>query len=165
MNDQQMLEVSDLGRDLYGMSGAPRQALINYGKVLLVIAGADGSVSPAEYEWLVNHQRKFGAPEDVIAEYEGFDHQSANLEELLAEISVDVETWEPAPHLIYHAIQMCSADGTYAEAERSKVLRAARALGVRDDIVLTLHALIQMEKAVYDMRAALFHVAVLEQSG
>ncbi|WP_437681863.1 hypothetical protein [Sorangium sp. So ce131] len=38
----------------------------------------------------------------------------------------------------------------------------ARALRVPDDIVLTLHALIQMEKAVYDMRAALFHIAVLE---
>jgi hypothetical protein len=64
--------------------------------------------------------------------------------------------------LIYHAIQMCGADGTYGEAERSKVVQAARALGVPHDIVLILHALIDMEKAVYDMRAALFRVAVLE---
>lgn len=162
MGDEQMLKVSDFGRELYGMSGAPRQAMINYGKVLLVIAGVDGTVSPAEYNWLIEHQRKFGAPEDVIAEYENFDHQSASFDELLADIKVDVGTWNPAPHLIYHAIQMCGADGTYAEAERSKVVQAARALGVPDDIVLTLHALIDMEKAVYDMRAALFHVAVLE---
>lgn len=162
MVDEQMLKVSDFGRSQYGMSGAPRQAILNYGKVLLAIAGADGTVSPKEYDWLIEHQRKFGAPDDVIAEYAKFDHQSADLKALLADISVDVATWNPAPHLIYHAIQMCSADGHYAEAERSKVVRAAQILGVPDDIVLTLHALIQMEKAVYDMRAALFHVAVLK---
>lgn len=158
-----MLKVSDFGRTQYGMTGAPRQAMINYGKVLLAIAGADGKVSPKEYDWLTEHQRKFGAPEDVIGEYEKFDYKSAVLDKLLADIRTDVATWNPAPHLIYHAIQMCSADGKYAAAERSKVVRAARALGVSDDILLTLHALIQMEKAVYDMRAALFRVAVLEQ--
>ena len=162
MGDEQMLKVSDFGRELYGMSGAPRQAMINYGKVLLAIAGADGTVSPAEYNWLIEHQRKFGAPGDVIAEYENFDHQSANVDELLADIRVDVETWNPAPHLIYHhAIQMCGTDGTYAEAERSKVIRAARALGVPDDVVLTLHALIDMEKAVYGIPRSEGHVAGL----
>lgn len=89
----QMLKVSDFGRDSYGMTGAPRQAMINYGKVLPAIAGADGTVSPAEYEWLPAQQREFGAP---------------------------------------------------------------------DDVVLALHALVDMEKAVYDMRAALFHVAVID---
>ncbi len=162
MGGEQMLKASDLGRELYGISEGPRQAWINYGKVLLAIAGADGRVSPAEYNWLIELQRKFGAPEDIAAEYENFDYQSADFDELLADITVDVETWNPAPHLIYHAIQMCGAEGTYAEAERSKVIRAARALGVPDDVVLTLHALIDMEKAVYNMRAALFHVAVLE---
>ena len=49
VGDEQMLKVSDFGRELYDISGAPRQAMINYGKVLLVIAGADGMVSPAEY--------------------------------------------------------------------------------------------------------------------
>lgn len=162
MESEQMLAVSSFGRDSYGMSGAPRQAMINYGKILLVIAGADGTVSPAERNWLIEHQRKFGAPEDVIAEYENFDHQSASFEELLSDVKVDVETWNPAPHLIYHAIQMCGADGAYGEAERSKAIRAAQALGVPGETVLTLHALIEMEKAVYDMRAAIFRVAVLE---
>ena len=37
-----MLPVSDFGRSQYGTSGAPRQAMLNYGKVLLAIAGADG---------------------------------------------------------------------------------------------------------------------------
>ena len=40
------MKVSELGRNKYGMSGASRLAIINYGKVLLAIAGADGSVTP-----------------------------------------------------------------------------------------------------------------------
>jgi len=162
VSDEQTVKVSDFGRELYGVSEAPRQTWINYGKALLTIAGADGTVSPAEYNWVIERQRKYGAPEDIFAEYENFDHQSANFDELLADVRVDVETWNAARHLIYHAIQMCGADGTYAEAERSRVVRAARALGVPDDVVLALHALVDMEKAVYEMRAALFHVTVLE---
>ncbi len=162
---EQMLPVSVFGREAYGISGAPRQAMINYGKALLVIAGADGAVSKPEYDWLIAHQRKFGATDEVIAEYENFDYRSADLDALLAEVRVDVETWSAAPHLIYHAIQMCGSDGEYAEAERAKVAQAAETLGVPADIVLTLEALIAMEKAVYDMRAAIFHIRTLETQG
>ncbi|PXX68657.1 hypothetical protein DFR70_102341 [Nocardia tenerifensis] len=159
---EQMLPVSDFGREAYGISGAPRQAMINYGRVLMAIAGADGEVSKPEYDWLVAHQRKFGATEDILAEYEDFDYRSADLGELLAEIKVDVETWSSGPHLIYHAIQMCGADGVYADAERAKVAQAAKDLAVPSDVVLTLEALIAMEKAVYNMRAAIFHIHTLD---
>ena len=119
-------------------------------------------MSPAERAWLDNHQRKFGATEDVIAAYDGFDHQSADLKELLSRISTNVKTWTAAPHLIYHAIQMSSADGVYAEGERAKVVEAARKMNVRDDIVLTIEALIRLEKAAFDIRAALFHVTTID---
>lgn len=136
--------------------------MINYGKALLKIAGGNGIVSPAERAWLDAHQRKFGATEDVIEAYDNFDHKSADLNELLSGISTNVETWEAGPHLIYHAIQMCSADGVYAECERAQVLEAARKMKVPDDIVLTIEALIRMENATYDMRAALFHVKTVD---
>lgn len=156
-----ILPISGYGKDAYGLSSAPKQAMINYGKALLKIAGGDGVVSPKERAWLDAHQRKFGATEDVIAAYDGFDHKSADLNELLSGISTDVETWEAGPHLIYHAIQMSSADGVHAEGERAKVLEAARTMKVPNDIVLTIEALVRMEKAVYDMRAALFHVKTI----
>ncbi|OLR92209.1 tellurite resistance TerB family protein [Actinokineospora bangkokensis] len=155
------LEISDFGKQAYGLSSASAEAMVNYGKALLVIAGADGEVSDAEFDWLVDHQRRFGATEEVIAAYRDFDHQSADLGEILAGISTDVASWQAAPHLVYHAIQMCSADGGYADAERGKVVEAARRMGVADDTTLALHALIRMEKAVYDLRAALFHVDTL----
>ncbi|PWW62802.1 tellurite resistance TerB family protein [Actinokineospora spheciospongiae] len=117
MSDHEVLEISDFGKDAYGLSSAPAAAMVNYGKALLVIAGADGEVSRAELDWLRTHQRKFGATDEVIAEYETFDHRTADLAGILAGISTDVE--------------------------------------------LTLHALIDMEKAVHNMRAAIFHVDVL----
>ncbi|MBD0672062.1 hypothetical protein BU198_15440 [Streptomyces sp. CBMA156] len=151
--------MSDLCRHLYGLSATTREAFLNYGKALMVIAGADGEVSEPELDWLIDHQRRMGAPEDVIELYREFDFRGADLNDLLPAIRTDVETWQAAPHLVYHAILMCGADGVYAAEERAQVLRAARLMGVSDDVVLSLHALVDMEQAVHDLRAALFHVS------
>ncbi|MET8541065.1 TerB family tellurite resistance protein [Kitasatospora sp. NPDC004799] len=161
MESTHLLPMSELCRELYGLSGATREAFLNYGKALLVIAGADGEVSEPEFAWLVDHQRRMGAPEDVIELYREFDFRTADLDDLLPAIRTDVETWQAAPHLVYHAIRMCGADGVYAPEERAQVLRAARLMGVPDDIVLSLHALVDLERAVHDLRTALFHVSTL----
>ncbi|MFJ7909577.1 hypothetical protein [Kitasatospora sp. NPDC096204] len=159
MDRTELLPMSDLCRELYGLSAATREAFLNYGKALMVIAGADGEVSEPELDWLIDHQRRMGAPEDVIELYREFDFRSADLDDLLPAIRTDVENWQAAPHLVYHGIKMAGADGVYAEEERAQVLRAARLMGVPDDIVLSLHALVDMEQAVHDLRAALFHVS------
>lgn len=161
MNQDKMVDVSSFAKDEYGINAAPIEAMINYGYVLLTIAGADGEVSKEEMEWLVNHQKKFGASEEIIALYKSFDYKNAILEDLLPHITCDVPTFSAEPNLIYHAIQMSSADGIYAEKERAKVKKAAKLLGLRDDIVLTIESLIEMERAVSNMRKALFHISTL----
>ncbi|NET61752.1 MAG: hypothetical protein F6K47_38215 [Symploca sp. SIO2E6] len=161
MSNEEMTTVSPFAKDEYGISAVPEKAMLNYGYSLLTIAGGDGEVSAQEMEWLVNHQTKFGAPEKVIACYKSFDYKNANLEELLSDISCDVDTWSAAPNLIYHAIYMSSADGVYAEQEKAKVRKAAEILGVSSDTLLTLESLVDMEKAVTRMRRALFRVDTL----
>ncbi|NEP02706.1 MAG: hypothetical protein F6K58_29465 [Symploca sp. SIO2E9] len=161
MTDGKMEAVSSFAKDEYGISAATVEAMINYGYVLLAIAGADQEVSEKEMEWLINHQTKFGAPENVIELYKSFDYKNADIKELLPNIKVDVATWSVPPNLIYHAIHMSSADGMYAEAERAKVRQTAKILGVADDIVLTLESLVDMERAVVRMRKALFHIDTL----
>ncbi|MFG2111880.1 hypothetical protein ACGFRB_04455 [Streptomyces sp. NPDC048718] len=156
---EQQVPMSDLCQMLYGLSAATPEAFLNYGKVLMVIAGSDGELSEPEFDWLMKHQELMGAPREVLDLYRDFDYRDADIEELLPAIRTDVDTWRAAPHLVYHAIQMCGADGVYAAAERAQVMRAARLMGVPDDIVLALHALVDMERAVYDLRAALFHVS------
>ncbi|MEO1560794.1 MAG: TerB family tellurite resistance protein [Cyanobacteria bacterium J06632_19] len=141
MSDE-MISVSSFAKDEYGISAAPIEAMINYGYVLLAIAGADEEVSEKEMDWLIIHQMKFGAPQDVIELYKYFDYKNANIEELLPNIKVDVATWSASRELIYNAIRMSSADGIYAQAERETVKKAAKMLGVSDDIVLTLENLV-----------------------
>jgi tellurite resistance protein len=157
VQDDTLLDVSDFARSEYGLSAATSTAMLRYGHALLAIAGADGRVSPAELEWLVSHQRKFGAPEDIIAQYATFDYESADLKALVLDSVTNVPTWTAGPSLIYHAIQMCAADGVYSTKEQKKGSEAAALLGVPSDIVLTIHALVEMETATTTMRKALFH--------
>ncbi|NEO29459.1 MAG: hypothetical protein F6K36_03190 [Symploca sp. SIO3C6] len=161
MTDEKMVTVSSFAKDEYGISAATIEAMINYGYALLAIAGADQEVSEKEMEWLINHQTKFGAPQEVVELYKSFDYKNANIKELLSKIKVDVATWSAPPNLIYHGIHMSSADGVYAEAERETVKQAAKILGVADDVVLTLESLVDMERAVVRMRKALFHIDAL----
>jgi len=92
MATDDILPISGFGQDAYGLSSVSKQAMINYGKALLKIAGGDGVVSPAERAWLDAHQRKFGASEDIIAAYDDFEHQAADLKELRSGISTNVKT-------------------------------------------------------------------------
>lgn len=156
MAAEDLVRTSEFAHDDYGISAASESAMRNYGYALLTIAGADGKVTPGELDWLVRHQRKFGVPEHVIDDYATFDCGSADLRRLLDEVRVDVPTWNAARHFIYHAIRICRADGIYAEPERAKIDSAAELLGVGRDIVLTLHAIIDMEDALTRARKAVF---------
>ncbi|MFD7659731.1 TerB family tellurite resistance protein [Actinosynnema sp. NPDC059797] len=156
MTAEPMVPVSGFARDDYGITAASEAAMRDYGYVLLTIAGADGEVTPAELDWLVDHQRKFGAPQHVVDDYARFDHRGADLRALLTGIRVDVPTWKAERHLVYHAIRICRADGSYGEAERAKVEHAAEILGVDRDVVLLLHALVDAEDSLTAMRKAVF---------
>jgi hypothetical protein len=159
--DEKLIDVSDFARTEYGLSAATQNAMLHYGQALMTIAAGGGKVSPKEMQWLVSHQRKFGAPDEIITQYHTYDSHGADLNALAADSHTDVPTWNAAPSLIYHAIQMCSADGNYATKGRARVQRAAKTMGVPDDIVLTLHALVEMETATAQMRKALFHTHIL----
>jgi tellurite resistance protein len=160
-SNEKLLDVSAHAKAQYGLSSASATAMLHYGYALMTIAGADGKVSAAELAWLVAHQKTFGAPDEVTAQYATFDYQKADLKTLLEGIVTDVATWDAAPNLVYHAIQMSGADGSYATKERKKVHDAAKLLNVSDDVVLTIEALVDMETAAAKMRRALFHVDTL----
>jgi len=128
---------------------------------VLAIAGADGEVSEAELNWLVNHQRMTGAPEEVIEKYKTFEYKNADLEPLLAKVSVNVSTWSKLRSLWYHAIQMARADEDYSTEEQKAVKKVAKLLKVEDDIALALVRLVETEEAVTALRKALLQTEVL----
>lgn len=156
-----VLPASEFLRKNLGISAIPIEAYLSYGYALLAIAGADGEVSEAEFNWLVNHQRMAGAPEEVIEKYKTFDYKSANLEDLLSKITVDVATWSAPRTLLYHAIQMARADDDYSTEERNAVKKAAKLLKVEDDMALAITRLVDTEEAVTALRKAVLQTDIL----
>jgi uncharacterized tellurite resistance protein B-like protein len=160
-NTKEILPASEFLKKNLGISAIPIEAYLNYGYALLAIAGADGEVSEAEFNWLVNHQRLAGAPEEVIEKYKTFDYKNADLETLLSKISVDVSTWSKSRSLLYHAIQMARADQNYSIEEQKAVKKAGKLLKLEDDVALAIDRLIQTEEAVTALRKALLQTEVL----
>ncbi|NEU74969.1 hypothetical protein PI95_021025 [Hassallia byssoidea VB512170] len=158
---KELVPASEFMRKNLGISSAPLEAYLNYGYALLAIAGADGEVSEAELNWLLNHQRLVGAPEEVIEKYKTFEYKNADLENLLSKITVDVSTWSKSRSLLYHAIQMSRADDDYSLEEQLAVKKAAKLLKVEDDIALALNRLVETEEAVTALRKALLQTEVL----
>ncbi|MDJ0732960.1 MAG: hypothetical protein QNJ47_02570 [Nostocaceae cyanobacterium] len=154
-NEEQMFAGSDYLKRSQGLSSASFEAYLNYGYALLVIAGADGEVPAQEMNWLINHQRMVGAPEEAIEKYKTFDYKNAKLEDLLPKIKADVPSWSAPRTLLYHAIKMSQADQDYAKEEQEAVKKAAKLLGVEDDITSALNVLVDMEKKVESMLKAL----------
>ncbi|NET72483.1 MAG: hypothetical protein F6K62_16585 [Sphaerospermopsis sp. SIO1G2] len=154
-NKEQMLAGSDYLKRTVGLSSAPFEAYLNYGCALLVIAGADGEVTEQEMNWLINHQQMVGAPEEAIEKYKTFDYKNAKLEDLLPKIKGDVAGWSAPRTLLYHAIKMSQADHDYAAEEQEAVKKAAKLLGVENDITSALNVLVDMEKKVESMLKAL----------
>lgn len=161
MSQHKSLEISGFSDAVYGYSAVAPQAIEAYGYALLTIAGADGEVSPAEMDWLIEYQKKHGASTEALASYRTFEYRDADLFELLSHIDGSIENWKTAAHLIYLAVHMAAADGEYAASEREKVLKAARIMMVPDDVVLTVHCLVDMERGISNLRRALFHVHAL----
>ena len=159
--EKQVVPASQYMKKTLGISEAPYEAYLNYGYALLAIAGADGEVSTAEMNWLLNHQRMVGAPEELMEKYKSFDYKSAKLEELLSHITVDVSTWSSSRTLLYHAIQMARADENYSSKEQEAVKKAAKLLNVEDDIALALNKLVEMEEAANGLRKALLGTETL----
>ena len=102
-----------------------------------------------------------GAPEEVIEKYKTFESKNADLEPLLAKVSVDVSTRSKSRSLLYHAIQMARADEDYSTEEQKAVKKAANLLKVEDDIALALNRLVETEEAVTGLRKALLQTEVL----
>ncbi len=154
-NEEQMIAGSEYLKRTQGLSSAPLEAYLNYGYVLLVIAGADGDVPESEMNWLINHQRMVGAPEEVLEKYKTFDYKNAKLEDLLPKIKGDAPNWSAPRTLLYHAIKMSRADKDYSKEEQEAVKKAAELLGVPEDITVALKVLVEMEEKTESMLKAL----------
>lgn len=146
-----------------GISRQITTLLADYGKALLTIGGADGSVSDAEWEWLSNYFLmidEYGA--DALDEIENFDYKNAQLETVLAKLDTQNEKGSFRSSLrrtlLYHAIQISRSDQNYNTKEQSYVKRAAELLQIDPQTAQLINGLVETEEALDAMRKAIFGV-------
>lgn len=151
-----MAELLRIGPSFYGISMVPKDVWVDYGYALLAIAGSDGDVSDPELEWLtIDLAESVGVDDEVVAKWEEFDYEDADLQSLFSEISArSFASYNKL--LIYDAIRMSYADDDYADEEREKVGEAAAILQVNREAVISIEALVEMERAADKMRLLIF---------
>ncbi len=136
----------------YGISLVPKSIWREYGYALLCIAGSDGEVSDPELEWLtIDLAESLNVDEDVVADWEEFDYEEADLEEIFFSFKhASFANFNKL--LIYDAVRMCAADGDYADEEKERVAEAAGILQVSRETLTSIEALVDIEQAAHKLR-------------
>ena len=149
-------DVINIAPSFYGMSLIPAESWESYGYALLTISGSDGDLSGPELDWLVvDAAKSVGIPDETVEKWRSFDFATGDLEAIFFDINtVGVASFNKL--LIYDAIRMAAADGDYADDEREKVFEAANILKVKQEDLLSIEALIEMEMALDKMRINIF---------
>jgi tellurite resistance protein len=155
-------EIAFYAREYFGIEIPPKwdenmvPLLTNFNKAMLIVAGADGEISPQEWEWFYCTRRLLGYPEEMLASLREFDFRNAKLEDYLSGYPVGLDV---ARGLLFGAICMASADGYVAE-ERAALARVAAQLGVDSAIVATLESMAEMETSLRALKRRMFMPAM-----
>jgi uncharacterized tellurite resistance protein B-like protein len=136
-------------RDTLGVSGIPGPLFVQIARALKVVLAADGELHPAEMNEYLETCRRYGAPDELLEQLKEFDPSTTTVEQCFAGISPESI---PFKALLYDAIRIAKADGSYARNERAAVQNAAHALGIDDDHVMDITALVDAEDAMRSLR-------------
>ncbi|MBX2840388.1 MAG: hypothetical protein KTR26_01355 [Flammeovirgaceae bacterium] len=153
-----VIKATSAAKAIYGFVEVSTESWLNYAYALLTIAGADDDVAEAEMNWILDDfAGMLNVPEDFIEKIKSFDYQGANLEDIIKNISFDVQiNYKRA--LLYDAIKMSSADNDYSEDEKIAVRRSAEFLGVPIYLAKTLEGLVNTEKSIEATRRSIFEL-------
>ena len=131
-------------------------------KAIMIIAAADGELAPAEWAALVGGFRAAQMPDAMLEELSRFDARQAKLEDYLSGDYKHLRA--PGRVMLYTAIWISRADGHYAREERAMAARAARILGIDDDVLAALESHAEIEEVTAKARAALLFPDLREAS-
>ncbi|NES18108.1 MAG: hypothetical protein F6K41_04075 [Symploca sp. SIO3E6] len=133
---------------------------VNYGGALMAIAGADGELVEKEFQWYVDEQALLTIDsQEYIETLRKFDWKNAKLEDLLSGISYSFPL-NFKRSMLYQAIKMSRADGSYHDKEKAAVAKAAEILGIERSVLVSLESLTELEQATEQLRLALFETEV-----
>ncbi|NET61869.1 MAG: hypothetical protein F6K47_38855 [Symploca sp. SIO2E6] len=133
---------------------------VNYGAALMAIAGADGELVEKEFQWYIDEQELLMEDsKEYIDTLRKFDWKNAKLDELLGGISYNFPL-NFKRSMLYQAIKMSGADGSYHDKEKAAVAKAAELLGIERSVVVSLESLAELEQATEKLRLSLFETEV-----
>lgn len=157
-DDNPLIELNPIVNEYYGFQSILRNSLIDYGKALLCIAGADGDVAKEEGEWISGYfATTLGVPDDIVDLWK-YMISSENFRKfkLEEEIGRIVGSINSARQLIYDAVRAARANGTYTPEEQNAVHTAGKMLNVDASIIQAIESLVDTEVSVMNVRKALF---------
>jgi tellurite resistance protein len=125
--------------------------MMHVAQALLVIMGADGEISPKEWEAFEKRARMYGYPEPAIAQLKAFDFRSGKLEEY----TESIKKLGYERNVLHDAIVFSRADGIYHPKEHEAVLRLGHLLGLDPRIVEAIEGIVQAEEGLEAARLAI----------
>lgn len=146
------LQASPVLRDTYGVSGMPGPLFMAVAKGLKVLLAADGAIHPAELNSYLETCRRYGADSVMLRQLHEFNAHDATFDECFAGVDPMLI---PTRALLYDVIRIAKADGDYARGEQVAVRHAASLLGVSDNWIEKIAALIDAENALAELRLRL----------
>jgi uncharacterized tellurite resistance protein B-like protein len=146
------LHTSPTLRDTYGVSGMPGPLFASVARGLKVLLAADGNIHPAELNSYLETCRRYGASDDMLHELQVFDPRDVSFQECFAGVDPMLI---PTRALLYDVVRIAKADGDFHRAESAAVRTAAHLLGVDDEWLAKIVALVDAEVALGALRLSL----------
>lgn len=107
----------------------------SYGKALLIITKGDGTLAPAEREWVLGSLAAYGASASTLEALSTYEAEE-ELENVVTSLLADEKAnGNISRTLVYNAFKACSADGAYNEGEKAAAYRYGSLLGISDDVI------------------------------
>jgi uncharacterized tellurite resistance protein B-like protein len=130
----------------------PGPLFLSVARGLKVLLAADGKIHPAELNMYLETCRRYGATESMVRELQAFDPHGVTFEDCFAGVD---SLLIPTRALLYDVIRISKADEDYAVEEREAVNKAAHLLGVEEDWVEKITALVDAENSLAMLRLRL----------
>src|SRR5262245_52033454 len=146
------LHTSPILRATTAVGGMPAPTCSSIAPGPKLLLAAVGRIHPAEINTYLETCRRYGAHESMLRELQAFDPHGVTFEECFAGVDPMLI---PTRALLYDVIRISKADEDYAKAEQDAVAKAAHLLGVDDDWVEKITALVDAENSLAALRLRL----------
>ncbi|CAF0842855.1 unnamed protein product [Adineta steineri] len=122
-------------------------------KTILHIAGADGTISEPERNWVVGFAAVCGFPQNIIDELKVYQPGESDIVEKFFQ-DMDMEYVKQARcSILYYGIRAASADGELHAKELEAIYKLAKKVNVSDEQVQQIRSFVDEENQIIEKRA------------